>query len=184
MSSYTLDEDEVVILEEHNVTKGISTVSLVLTNRNLIQVSKVFMGASERAMKYPLLELKEQNGKPNILIGKGPDKKTRLDLYFDSCDLHYSFQGLFVERKWAGAIEKAYRACVAEKRRSEKKDFDLGALFSPLKDTVQSVSSIVIPKDKEPVVKIVKCPRCGAEVSGEKGSEVKCSYCDSRIRIK
>ncbi|MCR5812684.1 MAG: hypothetical protein K6G34_15105 [Lachnospiraceae bacterium] len=184
MSTYALGEDEVVIMEDHNVSKGISTVSLILTNRNLIQVSKVFRGASERTMKFSLLDLKEQDGKPNVLIGKGPDKKTRLDLYFDSYELHYSFQGLFGEKKWAAAIEKAYKACVTDKKRSEKKPINLGELFTPLKDTVKSAKKAVIPINKEPTIKTMKCPRCGAELTGEKGTEVQCSYCEALIRIK
>ena len=34
------------------------------------------------------------------------------------------------------------------------------------------------------VKKTCKCPRCGAELNGNKGEEVVCSYCETVVKIK
>ena len=70
MSVYELDFDEAVILQDTNVTMNGKSVTLILTNRNIIQVNKGFFGGDKGANKYPLLELKELNGKPNVRVGK------------------------------------------------------------------------------------------------------------------
>lgn len=184
MAVYDLGLDEVVIMQESNVFSGGSNVTLILTNQNLIEVTKGFWGSDKGSNKYPLLNLKEYNGKPNVLVGKGPNGKTRLELYFTGYEKYYSFQGMLAERKWAGAIEKAYKACVAEQKKSEKPKLDVGTIFAPIKGTLESAKQAVIPKTKEPKTKMVKCPRCGAELTGEKGKEVKCSYCEAIVTIK
>ena len=184
MAVYDLGLDEVVIMQESNVFSGGSNVTLILTNQNLIEVTKGFWGSDKGSNKYPLLNLKEYNGKPNVLVGKGPNGKTRLELYFTGYEKYYSFQGMLAERKWAGAIEKAYKACVAEQKKCEKPKLDVGTIFAPIKGTLESAKHAVIPKTKEPKTKMVKCPRCGAELTGEKGKEVKCSYCEAIVTIK
>lgn len=183
MSAYELGTDEAVIMQEFRVSEGDKSITLILTNQNLIQVSKVSKGlwsSEEQAVKYPLLDLKELNGKPNIIVGKNQYGKTQLELYFSGYEKYYSFQGKMAERKWAGAIEKAYKSCVAEQRKREKAKG--GAVFAPLKGTLKSVKNAVAPKSKGS--KTVKCPRCGAELTGEKGQEVTCSFCEAVVRIK
>ena len=49
---------------------------------------------------------------------------------------------------------------------------------------IDSAKNAIKPKPKAPKVITVKCPRCGAELKGEKGSEVTCSYCDAVVPIK
>lgn len=184
MSINIFDEDEVVLLKDSKVSAKGSSVTLILTNRSIIQINKSFWGTNKDAEKYPLLDLKEHNGKPNILVGKAPNGNARLELYFDWYELYYSFQGLFAERKWAKAIEKAYKACAEEKKRNERTKMKVEDLLSPLKSTLESARNAIVPKPKAPVIKEIKCPRCGAELSGEIDSEVTCSYCDTNVIIK
>ena len=178
MGVYELGLDEVVILQDSHVLDGRTNVTLILTSQNLIQVNKSFWGSDKSAVKYPLQDLKEQGGKPNVLIGKAPNGSSRLELYFAGYEKFYTFQGLFAERKWAGAIEKAYKSYMTDRKKNEKPKFDVNSIFSPFIDTIDSAKRSITPKTK-----MVKCPRCGAELTGEKGKEVKCSYCDTVVRI-
>ena len=178
MGVYELGADEVVIMRDSHVFEGRVGITLILTSRNLIQINKNFWGADKSAEKYPLLDLKAQNGKPNILNGKAQNGSSRLELYFLGYERYYTFQSMFAERKWAGAIEKAYKSCVAEQNKSDAGRMGIGALLSPLKTTIDSAKRAVAPKTKT-----VKCPRCGADLGGEKGQDVKCDYCNAVIKI-
>ena len=185
MIIYDLGQDEVVIMQDAHVTDAASgSVTLVLTNENIIQVNKGFWGNDKSYEKYPLLKLKEYNGKPNVLVGKAPNGTARLELYFSSFEKYYTFQSTFAERKWANAIAKAYKACVVDAKKVERAKADKGAIFAPILNTFDSAKNAIKPKPKAPKVITVKCPRCGAELKGEKGSEVTCSYCDAVVPIK
>ena len=189
MAVYQLGIDEVVITQDNSVTEGRSGITLVLTNRNLIQINKNLFGVEKNAVTFPLMDLKEYKGKPNVLIGKDSNGNSRLELYFSGYEKYYYFKGLLTERRWAHAIEKAYKECVSEKKKAdkkknEKKIIDVEGLLSPLKNTLETEKKTVTPKPKEPKMKYNKCPRCGAELYGEKGTEVTCSYCDAKVVIK
>ena len=185
MNIYELGPDEIVIMQDAHVNDSASgRVTLVLTNQNLIQVNKGFWGSDKSSEKYSILDLKEYNGKPNVIVGKAKNGSTQLELYFTSFEKHYSFQATFAERKWANAIAKAYKACVADAKKNEKGKSDTGSLFAPLKNTFDSAKNTIIPKPKAPKTKTVKCPKCGAELSGKKGTEVTCSFCDAVVPIK
>ena len=185
MNIYELEHDEVVIMQDVHVNDAVSgSVTLVLTNQSIIQVNKGFWGNDKSYEKYSLLNLKEYNGKPNVLVGKAPNGSARLELYFLSFEKYYTFQSTFAERKWASAITKAYKTCAAEARKNERAKVDASAIFAPLKNTLDSAKNAIKPKAKEPKIKTVKCPRCGAELSGEKGTEVVCSYCDAKVLVK
>ena len=185
MNIYELGADEIVIMQDAHVSDSASgNVTLVLTNQSLIQVNKGFWGSEKSSEKYPLLDLKEYNGKPNVIVGKAKNGSAQLELYFTSFEKYYSFQAAFAERKWANAIAKAYKARVVDVKKNEKAKSDKGVLFAPLKNTLGSAKNAIIPKTKAPKTKTVKCPKCGAELSGEKGAEVTCSFCDAVVPIK
>ncbi len=184
MSVYELDIDEAVILQDSNVTAGRSNITLILTNRNIIQVNKGLFGGDKEAWKYPLLDLKELNGKPNVRIGKSRSGSTQLELYFQGYEKAYSFQGMLAERKWASTIEKAYKAASAELKKAEKAKKNAVEVFAPLKGTIENAKNVFTSKTKGPKIKVMKCPECGAELVGEKGEQVRCSYCEALIIIK
>ena len=61
MSVYELDFDEAVILQDTNVTMNGKSVTLILTNRNIIQVNKGFFGGDKDANKYPLVVIPNES---------------------------------------------------------------------------------------------------------------------------
>lgn len=184
MSAYELGFDEAVILQDTNVSMGHASVTLLLTNQNLIQVNKGLFGADRDAVKYPLLDLKELNGKPNVRIGKSRSGDTQLELYFQGYEKAYSFHGVFGERKWASAIEKAYRSAVSEAKKAEKSKLGVAGIFAPLKGTLDDAKTTFTARTKGLKTKAMKCPKCGAELVGMKGEQVRCSYCDAIVAIK
>ena len=185
MAEYVLDSDEAVILQEsgaHLMPSG--TVDLILTNKNIIQIyeNSGFFRNEKIVEKYPLLDLKILNGKPNVRVGKNRNNETQLELYFSSYERKYVMDGIFTESNWASAITKAYKQRVAEVERSENGDGKVSAILNNVKDKISNFN-ININK-KEAPRKTCKCPRCGAELTGPKGTEIHCEYCNAIVKIK
>ena len=182
MSVYELEADEAVIMQENDVSAGKGTVSLILTNRRLIQINKGLFGGDKNAEYYLLADLKELKGKPNILIEKAPTGEKRLELYFSGFEKYYSFSKLFAERKWADAIEKTYLSLMKDREEGNRAG-NGKPLSSPLKETLDTAKRLFSPKEKESKTKTVKCPTCGNILTGSRGHEITCEYCQSIIRF-
>lgn len=178
MAVYDLENDEAVILQSSGVfTDKNAAVDLILTNKNLIQINKGFFGNDKGYVKYPLSDMKILNGKANILIGKSRNGYKRLELFFLNCELYYRFDAPFALNKWATAIGKAHkdRMEVIEKSQKTPKT----SMIDYVKGTFDKLLLT-----KEVQKKNCKCSKCGAELTGNKGEQVICSYCDNTIIIR
>lgn len=183
MSVYQLDQNEAVIMHASNVLCGSSRVDLILTNKNLIQVNKGFFGGDKDSQKYPLKDLKVLNGKANVLIGKSSAGQKQMELYFNGYERKYHFGAMLAENKWSSAIIKAHKQLMDEIEREQKAASGKGNILKSIAGTFDSAKEKVLPK-KAPSMKTIKCPKCGAELSGEKGSAVQCPYCNATVVIK
>ena len=181
MSAYNLDNDEAVIMQTSGVSDGsMGNVDLILTNKSLIQVNKGLLGGTKGILKYPLTDLKTLNGKANVLIGVSKKGGNQLELYFTGYEKFFTL-GRASESKWANAIIKAHKQRLAALDNSSAND--KGSISKTLKGALDlAMDRIPIKKDILP--KTNKCPKCGAELTGLKGTEAVCSYCDTRIIIK
>ncbi len=186
MSVYELDYDEAVILKSSDVFFNGNRITLILTNQNIVHINSAkFFSGDKEAYKFPLLDLKELNGKPNIRIGRSERGKKQLELYFQRHEKAYSFHGSPNEKKWAAEIEKAYKSAIEKKKTemtgSKKR---IGNIFTPVKDTFENAKNTITSKTAKSKNITIKCPECGAELVGQKGDQVVCSYCDSQVTIK
>lgn len=177
MSVYELDEDEAVILQATGVYASNGSVDLILTNKNIIQINMGFWGNPTNSDKYPLDDIRILNGKPNIIIGKYEKGSKCLEIFLMNGKLGYKFKGAFEINKWANAIEKAHKDRMAEIKKSQKGD--KGTLADSVKGTIERL----IPT-KNAQSKYCKCSRCGAELTGLKGEQVTCDYCNNIVVIK
>ena len=186
MLSYDLDIDEGVILKAEGVsTSDYKTVDLILTNKNLIQVNKGILGNNKDFNKYSLLDIRLVNGKANVIAEKGHDGHKQLEVYFVN---HHKFYHagkavVFNADKWVKAIIGAHKDLMDSLKLAEKESKGVGSLINSFKETIQTARGKVIVK-KEPVPKVCKCPKCGAELSGNKGESVECVYCNNIVVIK
>lgn len=182
MATYDLDSDEAVILKTKgaSVTGSSNNVDLILTNKNLIQVNKGFFGGTKAIEKFPLTELKTLNGKANVLVGKDHYGNKQLEVYFSDAERFYQISGVFAESKWENAIIKAHKDRLSELSREAKKASGNASILGSVKDTLNNAIGRITDTTK----KNCKCPKCGAELIGRKGEEVKCIYCDTITVIK
>lgn len=182
MASYTLGDGEVIILRDENVTDANGkTVTLILTNKRLIKIIYDIWG-NGTDHTLALSRLRENNGDPNVIIGKDSSGKNRLELYFQKTQQFFTFKGLLTEKKWALAITKAYKARMKEITKSEREPFDPSKIFAPVLEKIDAAKETLSQRDLR--VLSNKCPFCGAIVEGQKGTEVHCTYCDATFTIK
>ena len=180
--SYVLEDGEVVILRDEKVTDtNGKDVTLLLTNKHIIKIVYDFWG-NAKDQYFALSRLRENNGVPNIRIGKGNGGKNRLELYFEQSQQVFTFKGLMVEKKWAAAIEKAYKARMKEIAKSEKEPITPGKLFAPVLNKIEAAKETLSQREQRTLSS--KCPFCGAIANGQKGEEVKCVYCEHTFVIK
>ena len=184
MAVYGLDEDEAVILQETGVNAGdFGNVDLILTSKNIIQVNKGLLGNVKDSIKYSLSNLKTLNGKANVLIGKDRGGSKRLEMYFADGMRYYRFMHSSSVSSWMRAIIKAHKNRMAEIEKYRKANSEKTSIFQSISGTIESAKNGMLAK-KTPSKKICKCPKCGAELDGAKGEEVKCIYCDATVVIK
>lgn len=182
MAAYNLDADETVILHEVGVSAGaVRKVTLLLTNKNIIQINKDIWGEDKDSIKYPLSNLKEIKGKANVLICRNRNGVKQLELFFSDCEKHYQFNKAFAENTWAREIIKAHKNRMTEinqKTKSEK-----NSVLQLISGTIETTKDKLISQ-RSSLKKSCKCPTCGAELVGNKKEKVKCDYCDSVVVIK
>ena len=180
MVTYNLDADEVVIMQDEKVTDQYNNiVTLVLTNKHLLHVEYDVRGNVKRSYRFPIIDLKESNGNPNILIGKNAGGKSRLELYFNSSQEYYSFKGLMKDKKWASEIGKAYKARVKAIAKSNRESLNTASIFAPVRNKIDSAMNIVLGSQREQKTNSYKCPFYGAVVQGHDGEEIVCGFCES-----
>ena len=180
--SYVLEDGEVVIMRDEDVTDSNGkNVTLLLTNKHLIKIVCDFWG-NTKDNYFDLTSLRENNGTPNIRIGKGNGGKSRLELYFEQGQQFFTFKGLFAEKKWASAIEKEYKARIKEIAKSERETITPAKVFAPVLDKIGATKDTLSQREQKTLSS--KCPYCGAITKGQKGKDVKCAYCEHTFVIK
>ena len=182
MGVYNLSPDEFVILEKSAAKDGFNDwVALALTNQNLIEVLYSWRGAHKDTKKYPLLDLREKDGKPNVILAK-----TQLRMFFDGYDRQYTFETPRECKVWHDAIVKAYKERLAVliklQKQEAREERRATAVYTSVFNKLDSAKGALLSRKAGPIER--KCPRCGAELSGMKGEEVECPYCQSVIILK
>lgn len=194
---YELMPNEVVILKDTNVAHGGImagyTDELILTNLNLVVVSKGVFGNTKGIFQYPLSQIKRFNGQPQAIKSKRSNSTPCLEVYFTSGDVEqFSFSGNNKRKidNWADSI--AHIINNENVDTSDAQDDDLLAgQFKDLGDQLKDVGAEVLDafgvnrkknshsSKNQPQKVSKKCISCSAPLVGYKGQVVKCKYCDT-----
>ena len=183
------DPDEAVLLKQEfaiHVTQNNKPIELYLTNKNIVAVGekKLSFGRKTKEMiKYPLSSIKIYENEAQALITDHPKGMPFLDIYFISGQESFAMHHKKDVIEW---VKKINELLTGEKKSSAQKNDRIiipGAdtVAKALKGTIDTYKDTFKIKKKS---KTVKCPNCGAPVSGTKGTDVKCSYCGSPVNIK
>ena len=149
---------------------------LILTNQNVILVKKGFLGDTQEVVKFPLSSIRVANGQVQAKIGH-PDNVTHtLDLYLDKGMESFRFEWESDVQKWIDKITELITGVKVERDEFAWVGETL-AMAESVTNTIEGLKHSLGIRSTEQVS--VKCPSCGATLTGIKGDTVKCPYCGS-----
>ena len=178
-----LDEEECVLLKSENVSYGSgltkSESDLILTNKAIIYVKKGLLGVGKNHLRFPLEKIKIYENKAQAMQGKNSAGEPSLEIYFVDGQEKFAFKNKKDISTW---ISKINDLLIKKDSGDNEKPVIPGTEFiaKTLKNTIDSCSDIFGFKKKDVKVTI-KCPNCGATVTGTKGESEPCPFCDSYV---
>ena len=203
-AKYNLMPNESVIMQETSVAHGgamaMYTDELILTNLNIVCISKGMFGNTKNIFQYPINQIKRFNGRPQTLMNKLSNGLPCLEIYFmNGASETFSFQtsNKKIISKWIDAINCIVTGNDIEDKSQiyEDDDYDpdtLAGAFKEVGDQFKEIGAELRdafgfkPKKKKnsdaelsPVKVSKKCISCSAPLVGYKGKSVKCKYCDT-----
>lgn len=186
MATYSLQQNEVVLLKEESVRHGGLLASysdeLMLTTLNLVLVKKGLFGKSKGVLTFPVNQVKVHDNQAQAAIGKASNGSAVLDVYFLNGQEQFSFQtgGKKKIQSWIAKINFAVTG--QETPESGRKGMALPGsemVAGVLKDTFGVFKARLGPQTAAPVRIARKCGNCGAPITGNQGQAIACEYCGS-----
>lgn len=193
MSNYKLEYNESIIKEADNIRygdRGIYVNTLILTNLHLVLKLKGFLGNSKDTLVYDLKKIARVNDSPMIIYdSKGYSPQIRIS--FKDTSLVVGFINKKEALDWLEVITKVINddveGAINLVNKHNKFDKSVVSIVSSLKDQFEDVADILGMKKEKvqqvPSRKTIKCPSCGAQITGYEGKSVVCKYCDSTISL-
>lgn len=149
---------------------------LVLTNQNIILVKKGLFGDTQETIKFPLSGLRVVNGEVQAKKGHPDNMTYTLDLYFDKGMESFRFEWESDVQKWIDKITEVITGVKVERDEFAWVGETL-AMAESVTNTIEGLKRSLGIRSTEQVS--VKCPSCGATLTGIKGDTVECPYCGS-----
>lgn len=194
MANFNLEPSESILIQSTGVLYeggGLMTAytdELILTNLNLIHVSKGVFGNTKRVQKYPLSQVKIINGEAQAIMGKSTNGLPNLQIYFVNGHVAFKFQNSG-KREIVKYVKEISRVLIGKEpsRNSVANQFAIpGSEFvaDAIKDTIGVFKGTLGNKSKskasdEPEKTTKKCIGCMSPLTGVKGQSIRCSYCDT-----
>lgn len=153
---------------------------LILTNLRLILEQKNLFGKPKGTLYFNLADIRVVDGEVQVRARKKDNFTPVLEIYFQSSEEQFSFV-------WEDDVKKWVKAIAAVMNGEEIKENDDEWLAETLQmaetvtGTIDKYKEALGLKPKERVS--VKCPSCGATLSGIKGGTVECPYCKTYARL-
>lgn len=188
MSKYELQSNESVILKQDRILHGgvmaSFTDELILTNINIVLISKGVFGNTKRIQTFPLNQIKIFDGQAQALLGKTGGGYPQLDVYFFNGQESFGFESKREALKWVSNINKLVTGNDVKSNTTSNMAVPGSAYVAETikgtVDTFKETFGFKSKSNKEMDEKTVtKCKSCGAPISGDKGQIVRCQYCDS-----
>jgi len=189
MDKYNLLPDESIILKSESVFLGNKLGELVLTNYYLKHIiAKGVVKTKYITSQYALNEIKVYDKKASVVLGKN----NTLDIYLINGSVSFRFYSddFFVGKKmkkesvqFASKINEIVTGEKIEIENANSRALPGSELIADtLKGTIDTFrSAFKTPVAEEKLAK--PCPSCTASMSGNKGSVVKCKYCNTEVTL-
>lgn len=181
MPKYQLRPDEYLVMKSEGVRHGGMMAGysdeLILTNKNIILVSKGFFGNTKGVDYFPLTSVKNIDGKPQA-IASGDE----LEIYFFDRHDSFGFQSKREVRSWASNVASLLNGNPEDIRGAHDQGIPgVAYVAETLRDTVDTFkSSFGLKSRKSPKERAAgECSSCGASLAGVQGGVVRCHFCGS-----
>ncbi len=190
MKKYNLQPNESIIIKSEKVLHGVVmakfTDELILTNLNLVFVSKGVFGNTKNIQIYPVRDIKVFDNQAQVKLGKHRNSWPQVEVYFLRGQEAFAFEKKKEAIKWIDSINKLLTGSSAKIEQNKLMSIP-GTEFiaETLKGTIDTfkgtlgISSKKFKKEVEPKKIAKKCVSCRAPIAGIKGSVVTCKYCDT-----
>jgi hypothetical protein len=115
LAKYNLEPNESILIQRTGVLRETGSLlmkpftdELILTNKNIIWISKGMFGNTKGVQKYPLNQVKVINGEAQTFVRKGSAGKPNLHVYFINGQEVFQFQNTSKREmaKWVNEISK------------------------------------------------------------------------------
>jgi len=188
MARYNLLPNESIIIKEENILHGglmaSYTNELILTNMNLVLISKGAFGNVKGIQTFPLKQIKIFNGKAQVLLGKTRGGYPQIDVYFSNGQEGFGFQQKKEAIMWIDTINKIVTGNSVEVDVSPIMAIPgveyIAETLKGTMDTFKGAYGIKIKNNNKIPEKVAKkCSSCSASISGTKGQIARCQYCDA-----
>lgn len=194
MEKVQLEPNESVIMQSTDVLHKTGSFmenysdELLLTNLNIILISKSMFGKTKSIQKYPLGHLKIINGEVQARLGKNSGGYSELQLYFIGGQEYFQFGSTGKKEiiEWINEISKVLTGHISsvstEEGRKQTAIPGTEYLARTIKDTVGVFKDTfgIKPKNGSISGTVTKrCIGCMAPIVGTAGQRIRCSYCDT-----
>lgn len=189
MAKVNLQPNEVVLIKCEDICYSgfwsSYTDDLILTNQCVMHVSKGTFGNIKNIRRFPLSQIKQYNGKPQVSL-KNPSSSTPIvviDLLTGEEEFTFPENQKENALRWINELYKLMTGKESDISITKKSVIPgAEALAKTLKGTVDTFANTfgVKTKDKDVSISITKkCRGCSAPLTGVKGATVRCKYCDT-----
>lgn len=190
MKKYNLQPNESLILKSERVLHGGAmanfTDELMLTNLNLVLISKGIFGNVKNIHTYPVREIKVFNSEAQAKLGKHRNTWPQVEVYFLRGSEAFAFEKKKEAIKWIESINKLVtgKSAVIDNDNSMSipgTEFIAETLKGTI-DTFKGVLGISPMASKHEIEETKaagKCIGCRAPITGCKGLTTTCKYCDT-----
>lgn len=184
MKEINLEANEGIILKSTEVLHGGVMASysdeLILTNLNIIYVARGMFGKIKNIEKYPIKEVKVFEDKAQCFLGKQVNGAPSLEIYFYNKQESFGFRKKTEVMKWVKSINEVLCENTDVSAMGQFALPGTEFLAETIKDTISSFKGILEKKEKVST----NCISCGAAISGYKGKQVQCSYCNTHQTLQ
>ena len=186
-----LNPDESVIMSADQISYGNGLFGggkneLILTNQALLLKVKGMFGNTKEVLRFPLSEIRIVNGQVQALPGKKDIVTPTLDIYFNSGMERFLFIWERDVKNWIEHINSVITGAPVRERGEFDDMFEdmakLSAVADTLSGSVNKVKSALGIRSTEQIA--LRCPGCGASLSGTEGEVGKCPYCGSFVKFE
>jgi hypothetical protein len=186
--NYDMQPNEVVILKKDRIRHGgfmaSYTDELILTNLNLVLISKGAFGNIKNVQKFPLHQIKIFDGKAQAVLSEPNYGMPQLDVYFLNGQESFCF-GSFSQKDVIQFVNNINKLLTGNENEVASKTIPgTEYIAEAIKGTVDVFKDALgihpkTPTSQAPEKIAGKCNSCGAPIFGTVGQVVRCQYCNA-----